>query len=299
MENKKRLSFITFTIYRRTFVFPACAPHPCSRIQKVLVVWARVFITRKPAFSRSFSWVIGQAAHGTRDLQATRRKGNTGMEEKTEFTEACHTLLLFFFLLPSFPSVQPLYLVVHSLISVLSSNTPRSRHICFNIYLFFSDFKLEPPSLPASPLLNFPPHSHSSSCPSSAPPPISRLDLWKRPSNFLEDYSDGFYTISIRSEMWGSEQPLHRRARGMFCRRGRSKEAHRETMRALLTAFPARLFEPLRAAFPFANLSSSVSPVKMMCFSITPRHASAVINKKNRVGERDAGHLTAATLEGR
>lgn len=253
----------------------------------------------QPAFSRSFSWVIGQAAHGTRDLQATRRKGNTGMEEKTEFTEACQTLLLFFFLLPSFPSVQPLYLVVHSLISVLSSNTPRSRHICFNIYLFF--FQISNSSRrPSPPLLSLiflliliPPLARR------ARPPISRLDLWKRPSNFLEDYSDGFYTISIRSEMWGSEQPLHRRARGMFCRRGRSKEAHRETMRALLTAFPARLFEPLRAAFPFANLSSSVSPVKMMCFSITPRHASAVINKKNRVGERDAGHLTAATLEGR
>lgn len=103
----------------------------------------------QPAFSRSFSWVIGQAANGTRDLQATRRKGNTGMEEKTEFTEACQTF--FFFSRPSFPSVQPLYLVVHSLISVLSSNTPRSRHICFNIYLFFffffSDFNLEPPPL--------------------------------------------------------------------------------------------------------------------------------------------------------
>lgn len=139
----------------------------------------------QPAFSRSFSWVIGQAAHGTRDLQATRRKGNTGMEEKTEFTEACQTLLLFFFLLPSFPSVQPLYLVVHSLISVLSSNTPRSRHICFNIYLFFfSDFKLEPPSLPASPLLNFPPHSHSSSCPSSAPPPHISIRPLETPEQF-------------------------------------------------------------------------------------------------------------------
>lgn len=109
----------------------------------------------QPAFSRSFSWVIGQAAHGTRDLQATRRKGNTGMEEKTEFTEACQTLLLFFFLLPSFPSVQPLYLVVHSLISVLSSNTPRSRHICFNIYLFFSFFQISNSSRrPSLPLLS-------------------------------------------------------------------------------------------------------------------------------------------------
>ena len=90
---------------------------------------------------------------------------------------------------------------------------------------------------------------------------------------------------------------------GMFCRRGRSKEAHRETTRVLLTALPVQLFEPLRAAFPFTNLSSSVSPVKMMCFSIIPRHASAVINKKKRESQRERGrdskHLTEATLEGR
>lgn len=117
----------------------------------------------QPAFSLSFSWVIGYAAHGTRDLQATQRKGNTGMEE-TEITEACQT---FFFFSSSLHSVTPSCCLLINFVLSLSSNTPCASQPSLRVFLYFFGFQnihLEPcrSFLHLSCLsFNFPPHSHS------------------------------------------------------------------------------------------------------------------------------------------
>lgn len=117
-----------------------------------------------------FSWVIGYAAHGTRDLQATHRKGNTGMEE-SEITEACQTFL---------SSSSPLFSSLHSITvsccllinfcafcfspSVLT--LPTCLHtVCVCLYIFIFIYSELCRSLLrlCCLLLNFPPHSHSSS----------------------------------------------------------------------------------------------------------------------------------------
>lgn len=139
-------------------------PRFCVGIQSALVVQACVS-RLQPAFSLSFSWVIGYAAHGTRDLQATQWKGNAGMEE-TEVTEACLTFFPPLFTMFRYSIL--FFSFINFVLFTFSSNTPRSSRP--SLHIFFLNIsqitkyphramQVSPPFL--LPLLNFPPHPDS------------------------------------------------------------------------------------------------------------------------------------------